>query len=177
MSLLKLDKIIGFVAYSGTGKTTLLEKIIPILTSRGFKIAVIKHTHHQFDIDKPGKDSYRLRKSGACQIVMGSSKRSVMIKENTQQQDEPNLEVLVNQLDLEELDFILVEGFKHEAFNKIELHRNIMNKTFLYQDDPNIFAIILDKESKISSQCNLPQLDINNEYEIAEFLINRISNS
>ena len=102
--------VLGFAAFSGTGKTTLLEKLIPQLTEQGIRIGMLKHAHHEFDIDTPGKDSYRLRKAGARQMLIASSRRqALMIDFETPR--EPRLDELITRLDLENIDLVLVEGF------------------------------------------------------------------
>ncbi|MCK5605916.1 molybdopterin-guanine dinucleotide biosynthesis protein B, partial [Candidatus Pacearchaeota archaeon] len=132
--------ILGFVAYSGTGKTTLLEKLIPLLTAKGLRVGLIKHCHHDFDIDIPGKDSYRLRKAGAQQVMVASAKRWALITEQPEVQPEPVLHELLHQMEQDQLNIILVEGFKHESFPKIELHRQALAKPFLFTNDDTIIA-------------------------------------
>lgn len=160
--------LIGFAAWSGTGKTTLLEKIIPIFCHDGFKIAIIKHAHHDFDIDQPGKDSFRLRKAGAVNTIVASTKRWAMIHENEQDQSEPDLWQLLAQLSLQQHDLILVEGFKHESIQRIELHRSAVKKPLLYPDDKQIIAIATDTNDKITHR--IKRLDINNPQAIVDFI-------
>lgn len=162
--------ILGFAAYSGTGKTTLLEKLLPILNEGGVRIAVLKHAHHQFDIDQPGKDSYRLRHAGAQQMLIASAQRWALMTENTLAA-EPRLEELLPHLDHKKLDLVLVEGFKQESFSKIELHRPSTGKTTIYPTDSNIIAVATDEPDKLATQ--LPILDINNVVEIANFIRDR----
>ncbi len=128
--------LLGFAAFSGTGKTTLLEQLIPELNQANIHIAMVKHTHHEkFDIDKPGKDSYRLRKAGADQILVASANRWALMVEHSQayrkQHPEPELFNLLPHLNLKQADLILVEGFKHEQISKIELHRPALGKPLL----------------------------------------------
>ena len=160
--------ILGFAAFSGTGKTTLLEQIIPLLKQQGLRIALIKHSHHNFQIDQPGKDSFRLREAGASPVMLISSHRRAIITEFATTQ-EPNLDDQLKLFDQSELDLILVEGFKAEAFPKIELHRAAMNKPLLYPNDPNIIAIATDTTLVTA---NTPtQLDINQPDMIATFIL------
>ncbi len=161
--------VIGFVAYSGTGKTTLLKKIIAILNTKKIKLAVIKHAHHDFDIDIPGKDSYELRHAGATQMLVASKNRWALITETPSKQPEPDLATLLNQLQHTELDLILVEGFKHEVFDKIELYRPSLGKTTLYNQDKNIIAVATDEIENLKT--NLPTLDLNNANLITDFII------
>ncbi|KLV07235.1 molybdopterin-guanine dinucleotide biosynthesis protein MobB [Photobacterium aquae] len=158
--------LLGFAAWSGTGKTTLLEAMLPKLVERGIRVAVIKHAHHNFDIDKEGKDSYRLRKAGANQMLISSRYRSAMVTETPEQ--EATLPQLINQLDQTQLDLILVEGFKKIDFPKIELHRDEIGKPWLFPEDSNIIAVASDSQA----QTELPTLDINDLDAITEFVIN-----
>ena len=159
--------VLGFAAFSGTGKTTLLEKLIPQLTKQGIRIGMIKHAHHEFDIDKPGKDSYRLRKAGAQQMLIASSRRQALMTENETPQ-EPRLDELITHLDLDNIDLVLVEGFKNVSFPRIELHRKELGKTLLYPEDPGIIAVASDH---LADCGELPALDINNAAAITEFII------
>lgn len=159
--------VLAFIAYSGTGKTTLLEQLIPRLRSRGLRLAVVKHTHHHFDIDRPGKDSYRLREAGAAQVMVASRKRWALITEHADQRDEPRLEELLAQLDHPHLDLILVEGFKHEAVAKFELHRKALGKPYLFPDDRDVIAIVSDSEPPATE---LPRFALNDLEAIAEFI-------
>lgn len=159
--------LLGFAAYSGTGKTTLLEQLLPILSQGGIRIAVLKHAHHQFDIDQPGKDSYRLRHAGAQQMLIASAQRWALMTENTEP-SEPKLKDLLPQLDHQQLDLVLVEGFKQEAFSKIELHRPSTGKETIFPTDDNIIAVATDAAEQIDTQ--LPILDINDVEQIAHFI-------
>lgn len=161
--------LLGFAAYSGTGKTTLLLKLIPELKSRGLRIAVIKHAHHNFDMDTPGKDSYELRKAGAVPMLICSSVRTVITIENAVETD-PELQQILTHIPAESVDMILVEGFKKWPFNKIELHRAATGKPLMYPDDENIIAIAHDNEKSLNDTA-LPQLDINNIKAIADFVV------
>ena len=160
--------ILGFVAYSGTGKTTLLEQLIPLLREHGIRVALLKHAHHDFDIDIPGKDSYRLRQAGATQVMVASKRRWALITEHHQVSDEPHLAELLVHLDPEQFDLLLVEGFKHEAYPKIELHRSVLGKPALYPNDPHIIALACDTPEP---QATIPILDINQVDAISNFII------
>jgi molybdopterin-guanine dinucleotide biosynthesis protein MobB len=158
--------VLGFAARSGTGKTTLLTKLIPLLRSRGLEIGVIKHAHHQFDIDQPGKDSYRLRQAGARQTLIASDTRHALITEATETGD-PSLAGLIAALDPELVDLVLVEGFRHEPYPKIELHRPALGKPLLSQSDPTIVAVASDA----AVDTELPRLDLNEPSQIADFVL------
>ena len=166
LDFVRQPPVIGFCAYSGTGKTTLLKKIIPLLREKNLRLAVIKHAHHDFEIDHPGKDSIELRQAGAEQIVVSSARRRAIIIENHDNQAEPTLAELVEDLDHSWLDLILIEGFKNEIYSKIELHREAMNRPLLYKNDANIVAIATDH----THSAHLPVLDINQPAQIVEFI-------
>ncbi len=159
--------ILGFIAASGTGKTTLLTQLIPLLNQQGFRVGLIKHSHHKFEVDKPGKDSYRLRKAGATEVMLISSHRRAIISE-FEEPIEPKLNQQLKLFEQSQLDLILVEGFKKEAFPKIELHRKVLNKPFFYPQDNNIIALASD------IILNLPDtiipLELNNPPMIADFI-------
>ena len=156
--------MLGFAAWSGTGKTTLLEAMLPKLVEQGIRVAVIKHAHHNFDIDKEGKDSYRLRKAGAAQMLISSRYRRAMVTETPE--EEATLPQLIAQLDLNELDLILVEGFKKLSFPKIELHRAEIGKPWLFPEDNNIIAVASDT----LAETDLPKLDINDLDKLTAFV-------
>ena len=157
--------LLGFAAFSGTGKTTLLEAMLPKLVKRGIRVAVIKHAHHNFDIDQEGKDSYRLRKAGASQMLISSRYRRALVTETPE--EEANLPHLIAQLDQTELDLILVEGFKKLDFPKIELHRQEVGKPWLHPEDSNIIAVA----ANVPAETQLPQMDINNLDQITDFVV------
>ncbi len=160
--------ILGFSAYSGTGKTTLLRQIIPALKARGLRVSVIKHAHHHFDLDFPGKDSYELRKAGAGQTVICTATRMAMITEFDDPGDEPGLAEIITALDGSRADLVLVEGYKDIRFPKIELHREALGKPFLYPADDSIIALACD--SPAPADIRIPVLDINDIAGIARFV-------
>lgn len=165
--LLNIDKpVLGFAAYSGTGKTSLLIKLLPLMKLQGVRIGMIKHAHHDFNIDIPGKDSYKLRQAGAEQMLIASDKRWALMTEVDSQQD-VSLSDLINKLDLTNLDLILVEGFRQLPFPKIELHRPSTGKDLIFPDDDNIIAVASDETLKTGK---LPLLNINQPEEIAGFI-------
>ena len=167
MSENQTRKVMGTIGWKNSGKTTLVVALVRDLTKRGFRVATIKHAHHAFDIDQPGKDSYRLRKAGAQQMLIASDQRMALMTENPTPQ-EPRLDKLITRLDLDAVDLILVEGFKHVPFPKIELHRKALGKTLLHPDDPAIIAITCDHTIDAGS---LPSLDINDTAAIATFIL------
>lgn len=166
--------MLGFAAFSGTGKTTLLTQTIPILKHYGLRIGLIKHSHHNFQIDQPGKDSFRLRAAGASPVMLVSTHRRAIITEITPEK-EPLLDDQLKHFDQSQLDLILVEGFKAEQFPKIELHRPSLNKPLLYPNDPNIIAIASDVT--LETPGYLTQLDINQPEMIAAFILNQFMRS
>lgn len=164
-TLSSVTPFLGFAAYSGTGKTTLLERLIPNLTDQGLKIGVIKHAHHDFDIDQQGKDSFRLRKAGASQMLINSRYRSALITETPE--SEQSCQQLLNALDHDSLDLILIEGYKNLSYPKIELHRHEVGKPWIHPEDDNIVAIAANTEA----DSTLPQLDINNIDQLTAFVL------
>ncbi|SHI03739.1 bifunctional molybdopterin-guanine dinucleotide biosynthesis adaptor protein MobB/molybdopterin molybdotransferase MoeA [Ferrimonas marina] len=161
--------VLGLCAYSGTGKTTLLRKLIPELNQRGVRLAMLKHAHCNFEVDKPGKDSYELRKAGADQMLIASSKRRALMMERPVEGD-PELKELLGLVDQSRVDLILVEGFKKLPLPKLELHRAEVGKPFVFTDDPLIQGIACDEATQLPDSCTLPQLDINDVAAIADFV-------
>lgn len=164
--------LLGFAALSGTGKTTLLTQLLPLLKAHGLRVGMIKHAHHDFDIDRPGKDSYELRKAGAAQMLVASDRRWALMVENAEDAA-PRLDELLARLQQDTLDLILVEGFKHEIFAKIELHRHTLDRPFLFPADAGIIAVATDGD--LSPGAALPRLDINNARDIFNFIIHYFS--
>ncbi|WP_020481277.1 molybdopterin-guanine dinucleotide biosynthesis protein B [Methylomonas sp. MK1] len=160
--------VLGFAATSGTGKTSLLTKLIPILKAHNLQIGIIKHSHHDFEMDQPGKDSFRLREAGATPVMLVSRYRRAIITELSADTDIS----LTEQLALfpnAGLDLILVEGFRHERYPKIELVRPNLGKPLLYPEDPSIIAIASDQP--LLTPPDLPCLDLNDTQAIAKFVI------
>jgi molybdopterin-guanine dinucleotide biosynthesis protein B len=163
---MEAQKIIGFAGFSGSGKTTLLEKVIPLLNERGLRVAVIKHAHHKFDIDKPGKDSYRHREAGAGEVLVVSGYRWALMHELVNEA-EPSLEELCTRLS--PCDLVLVEGYKYSGIPKLEVHRGVTGHPHLYPDDEHIIALVT------LSKTTLPQLDVNTPQQVAEFILKHFS--
>ena len=163
--------LIGISAFSGTGKTTLLTKLLPLLRKRGLRIVMIKHAHHQFEIDHPHKDSYELRKAGAVKTLIASRRRMALVTEFSEDHPEPTLRETLSELDPDGIDLVMVEGFKREDFPKIELHRSDLKKPLLCLNDPHVIAVATDVPlSGIPSK--LPQLNLNDPVEITSFIFN-----
>lgn len=160
--------LLGFAAASGSGKTTLLTQLIPLLKNQGLRVGLIKHSHHDFEIDHSGKDSFRLRAAGATPVMLVSPFRRVIITELHTQQ-ELSLNQQLRFFDQSELDLILIEGFRNEVIPKIELHRHSLNQPLLYLNDPHIIAIASD--TPLTTPDYLTQLDLNNSQGIADFIL------
>ncbi len=165
--------LLGFCAYSGTGKTTLLTQLIPLLTAAGLRIAVVKHTHHVIDLDKPGKDSYRMREAGAQQVVLASHQRIISMQEVAGNQQEASLADALSSISADNIDLVLVEGFKHEAYPKIEVHRPSLGKPLMFPTDGNIIAVVTDDPGLVMP-AHLTKLDINQPEMIAAFILQRL---
>lgn len=163
-----MTPLLAIAAWSGTGKTTLLKRLIPELCVRGLRPGLIKHTHHDMDVDKPGKDSYELRKAGAAQTIVASEQRWALMTE-TPETPELDLTWLVSRMDASKLDLVLVEGFKHEAVPKILLFRqNSGHRVEELIIDEHTIAVASDMPIASS----LPQLDLNDIQQIATFIAN-----
>ena len=134
-------KVFGFAAYSGSGKTTLIENLVPLLVAQGLKVSVIKHAHHAFDVDRPGKDSYRHRQAGAGEVLVSSGARWALMHE-LRNESEPELPALLERL--APCDLVLVEGFKKQPIPKIEVHRAAAGTPLLFPEDPHIVALATD---------------------------------
>jgi len=160
-------QVFGFAGFSGSGKTTLIEQLIPRLVGAGLRVSLIKHAHHAFDIDKPGKDSYRHREAGCSEVLVTSDRRWVMMHE-LRNEAEPTLEEQVARFSA--CDLVLVEGFKRAAIPKLEIHRPSHGRPLLHPADLNIVAIASDAHVSTS----LPVLDINDPSAIAEFIMRHL---
>ena len=157
-------RVMGIAGWSGAGKTTLLSRLIPVLVNRGFSVSTIKHAHHHFDVDYPGKDSHTHRVAGAKEVLVSSVNRFALMHE-LRGEAEPNLAHLLSML--APVDFVLVEGYKPEPHPKIEVHRVANGKPFLYPNDPTILALASD--AAIADR-NVTLLALENAEELADFV-------
>ena len=160
-------KVFGIAGCSGSGKTTLLEKLIPQLTARGLKVSVIKHAHHGFDIDRPGKDSYRHREAGASEVLLSCNDRWALMHERREETDVTLDELLAH---LSPCDLVLIEGFKQEPIPKLEVHRPENGKPPLFPDRLDIVAVATDADIETT----LPKLPLNDISAIADFVMNTL---
>lgn len=160
-------KIFGFAGYSGSGKTTLIEKLIPLFVKRGLRVSLIKHAHHTFDVDQPGKDSFRHRHAGCTEVLVTSSRRWALMHE-LRGAAEPTLNEQIERL--LPCDLLLVEGFKHEPIPKLEVYRAEVGESMIHPHDRNIVAIASD--AKVDSA--LPQLNLNAPETIAAFVLKHV---
>jgi molybdopterin-guanine dinucleotide biosynthesis protein MobB len=161
--------LLGFCAYSGTGKTTLLARLIPLLKADGLRLALVKHAHHSFDIDQPGKDSYELRKAGADQVLIASRRRLAIVKECADPTIEPQLSDILPWVDPDDLDLILVEGFKHAPIPKIEIYRPALGYPQIHASDPHVVAVASDAPFRMTR--DLPMLDLNRPPQVLGFVL------
>jgi molybdopterin-guanine dinucleotide biosynthesis protein B len=165
--------VLGFAAFSGTGKTTLLTRLIPLLKAKGLRVGLIKKSHHRFEIDHPGKDSYELRMAGASPVMLTSSHRRAIITEHKRAR-EPRLDEELGHFDQSGLDLILVEGFKQEKYPKIELHRPALRSPLLFPDDDSIIAVATDAELPVKPA--IAVLDLNRPETVVQFILTRFLN-
>ena len=162
-------KIFGLAGWSGSGKTTLIVNLIPELVGRGLSVSTMKHAHHDFDIDQPGKDSYEHRQAGASEVMISASKRWALMHE-VRNEGEPCVDDLIARLT--PVDLLLVEGFKWHAHAKMEIHRPILGKPLLQNDDPHIIAVASDQNIQ---NLSVPVFDLNNIIGIADFIIKKVN--
>lgn len=164
-------KVFGIAGYSGSGKTTLLEKLLPRFTALGLRVSVIKHAHHNFDVDKPGKDSYRHREAGASEVLLASSARWVLMNE-LRGAPEPTLEACLQHMS--PCDLILVEGFKNDPIPKLEVHRPANGKPPLWPGNPHVVAVASDVALD-ALPGHLPMLDLNDADVIVRFILSTVN--
>ena len=160
-------KVIGMAGYSGSGKTTLIEKVIPILVGEGLRVSLVKHAHHEFDLDQPGKDSWRHRHAGCTEVLVSSSRRWAIVHE-LRGAPEASLDEQLKRLS--PCDVVIVEGYKAAAIPKIEVHRRAADVPLLHPDDPHVVAVASDEPL----ETDLPQLDIDSPQDVARFIVKHL---
>lgn len=156
-------KTFGFAGWSGSGKTTLIEKLIPLFVQAGLRVSLIKHAHHEFDVDQPGKDSYRHRHAGCQEVLVSSARRWVLMNE-LRGAPEPDIDTQIARIS--PCDLLLIEGYKRHPFPKLEVYRAANAKTFLHPEDPHIVAIASD----VPVDTTLPQFSLDDAKAIADFI-------
>lgn len=159
-------KLIGLAGWSGAGKTTLLTRVLPLLISRGLRVSTIKHAHHKFDVDTPGKDSYAHREAGATEVLVASGRRFALMHELRDEPEWPLRDLLQK---ITPVDLVIVEGFKADPHPKIEVHRVANGKPFLHEQDRAIVAVATDGQPAAT----IPVLDINDIPAIADMMLAR----
>jgi molybdopterin-guanine dinucleotide biosynthesis adapter protein len=160
-------KIFGLAGWSGSGKTTLIVNLIPELVGRGLSVSTMKHAHHDFDIDQPGKDSFEHRQAGASEVMISASKRWALMHE-VRKEGEPSVDELIARMT--PVDLLLVEGFKWHAHSKMEIHRPTLGKPLLQNNDSDIVAVASDENIE---DLTVPVFDLNNIIGIADFIIKK----
>ena len=161
-------KVIGIAGFSGSGKTTLIEKVVPILVGEGLRVSLVKHAHHEFDVDQPGKDSYRHRHAGCSEVLISSSRRWALVHE-LRGELEASLDDQLKRLS--PCDLVLVEGYKLAPIAKIEVHRRESGAPLLHPDDPHVIAVVTD-EPLVT---NLPQLALDDAAGVARFIVKHLA--
>ncbi len=160
-------KVIGIAGFSGSGKTTLIEKVIPLLVMEGLRVSLIKHAHHEFDVDQPGKDSYRHRHAGCAEVLISSSRRWALMHEMRGAAEPPVAELLKK---FAPCDLVIVEGYKTEPIPKIEVHRRDAGNPLLYPGDPQVIAIATDEPLDTP----LPQMGVDDAEAVAHFIMKHL---
>jgi molybdopterin-guanine dinucleotide biosynthesis protein B len=160
-------RVLGIAGWSGSGKTTLITKLIPLLASRGIRVATLKHAHHAFDVDQPGKDSYEHRKAGACEVIVSSARRWVQMHEVGDGTEATLAQLLAR---LSPCDLVLVEGFKTGQHPKMEVYRREVGKTPLHPEDTRIVAIASDADFP---GAGIPRVDLNDIEAVAAMVLAR----
>src|SRR5215469_16069907 len=163
----KSARVLGIVGWSGSGKTTLITRLIPFLTSRGVQVATLKHAHHAFDVDQPGKDSYEHRKAGACEVIISSSRRWVQMHELGESREATLAELLRR---VSPCELVLVEGFKTERHPKLEVYRKRLGKSALYPGDDRIVGVASDEHLP---DATVPVIELNDIPSVARFILER----
>lgn len=162
-------KVVAFAGYSGCGKTTLVERLIPLLRERGLRVSVVKHAHHRFDIDHPGKDTFRHREAGAFEVVVASSRRLALMRE-FEQETRLSVHQLIAEL-YDGVDWVLVEGFKDSDLQKLEVWRASQGQAARYPHDDFVVAIATDSPQALPQTTLRPVLDLNAPNTVADWLV------
>lgn len=160
-------KVIGIAGFSGSGKTTLIERLVPVLVQAGLRVSLIKHAHHEFDVDQPGKDSYRHRHAGCAEVLVSSGKRWALMHE-LRGAPEPTLEEQLKRFG--PCDLVIVEGYKNEPIPKIEVHRREWAAPLLFKDNPHVVAVATDEPLDTA----LPQLPLEDAAAVARFVVEHL---
>jgi molybdopterin-guanine dinucleotide biosynthesis protein B len=160
-------RVLGIVGWSGSGKTTLLVAMLPLLRARGVTVSTVKHVHHGFDMDRPGKDSHRHREAGAHEVMIAAGSRWVLLHEVVGA--EPPLPDLLDRMD--PVDLVLVEGYKTHPFSKLEVHRPALGKAPIWPDDPHVIAVISDAPLDVGARALLP---LNDPAAVAGWIMGRL---
>ena len=158
-------RVFGIAGYSGSGKTMLIERVLPVLRSRGLAVSVIKHTHHDFELDQPGKDSWRQREAGAHEVLLSGGRRWALLHKVRADEAPPGLEQLLGRL--APCDLVLVEGYKREPIPKLEVHRAALDKEWLYPRDCHILAVAAD----VPPPAGFPGFDLDDVQRLAIFIV------
>lgn len=157
-------KVFGFAGFSGSGKTTLIEQLIPRFVANGLRVSLVKHAHHTFDVDQPGKDSFRHRHAGATEVLVTSSRRWVLMHE-LRGEAEPTMEEVIARIS--PCDLLLVEGYKRASIPKLEIYREAVGEGMLHPHDSNIVAVATDRPVDLP----LPVLDLNRADLVGDFIL------
>ncbi len=160
-------KVFGFAGFSGSGKTTLIEQLIPMFVAQGLRVSLIKHAHHTFDVDHPGKDSFRHRHAGATEVLVTSSRRWVLMHE-LRGEAEPTMEDVIARIS--PCDLLLVEGYKRASIPKLEVYREVVGEGMLHPHDSNIVAVATDRPFDL----HLPVLDLNRPDLVGDFILRHL---
>ena len=160
-------RLYGVVGWKNAGKTGLMERLVAEITSRGHTVSTVKHAHHSFDVDHPGKDSYRHRAAGAHEVLLASRQRVALMQE-LRGADEPGLDTLLARLS--PVDLVLVEGYKRDAHPKVEAHRAVTGNPLIAPDDPTVRAVASDTALTLDR----PVFDLNDTAAIADFILSEV---
>jgi molybdopterin-guanine dinucleotide biosynthesis protein B len=161
-------RVIGLAGWSGSGKTTLLVKLVTHITGLGYTVSTVKHAHHAFDVDQPGKDSHRHRTAGATEVLIASTNRWALMHELADT-PEPDLNQLLAHMS--PVDLILVEGYRHHAHDKIEVHRPSLGQPVIAQTDPSVIAIACDGPPAGADDLEVAMLDLNDPAAVADYIL------